>query len=336
MAFVFKDIFKPDPSEENNLEWVMRQFWRISNNLELLRQSTSDGSLTIEDEGTPLESFANTLNFVGTGVEAAGAGSEKTITFDYLDPDVTDNLTVGYTTDIEADTLTAGTPKTLDPVCTLEYFKTLTVDDDFTLNVPTGGNGHCEYVITVDSNGPYTLTKGTNVSLMDGNVTMLSDTEYILNIHRYSATDAVAQLLLKEGSIATQGITVENQSTPLATLGTTLDFTGPGVVASGGGADKTVTIPGDGSLITVTTTPYTAAAFKVILVDDDAAGAVVDLPAVSGNENLSYYVVKIGSTAAVTVDGDGGELINGAITRALNSQYDSIHVFCTGTEWVIL
>ena len=64
MAFVFKDIFKPDPSEENNLEWVMRQFWRISNNLELLRQSTSDGSLTIEDEGTPLESFANTLNFV--------------------------------------------------------------------------------------------------------------------------------------------------------------------------------------------------------------------------------------------------------------------------------
>lgn len=37
-------------------------------------------ALTIEDEGTPLATAAETLNFVGAGVTATGAGAEKTIT----------------------------------------------------------------------------------------------------------------------------------------------------------------------------------------------------------------------------------------------------------------
>ena len=36
--------------------------------------------LTIEDEGTPLATAATTLDFVGAGVTASGAGAEKTIT----------------------------------------------------------------------------------------------------------------------------------------------------------------------------------------------------------------------------------------------------------------
>jgi len=38
------------------------------------------GSLTVEDEGTPLATLADTLNFVGAGVTATGAGGVKTIT----------------------------------------------------------------------------------------------------------------------------------------------------------------------------------------------------------------------------------------------------------------
>ena len=38
------------------------------------------GSLTIEDEGTPLATSASTLDFVGAGVAATGTGAEKTIT----------------------------------------------------------------------------------------------------------------------------------------------------------------------------------------------------------------------------------------------------------------
>lgn len=38
------------------------------------------GGVTVEDEGTPLATVADTLNFVGAGVTASGAGTTKTIT----------------------------------------------------------------------------------------------------------------------------------------------------------------------------------------------------------------------------------------------------------------
>lgn len=152
---------------------------------------TIPGGITVEDEGTPLTTIADTLDFVGTGVDATGTGTTKTITFDYLDPDVTDNVTVGYTTDVEADVFGA----TVTPVLTLEHFKTMTVTSNFTLAVPTGGNGHCEYYLTVTGTGPYTMTAGTNVQLIDAFVTLTVGENYILNIHRYSSTNAVAQLI---------------------------------------------------------------------------------------------------------------------------------------------
>lgn len=42
------------------------------------------------------------------------------------------------------------------------------------------------------------------------------------------------------------GVTVDDEGTPLSTVGTTLDFVGAGVTASGAGATKTITIPGGG------------------------------------------------------------------------------------------
>lgn len=41
---------------------------------------TFPGSITVEDEGVPLVTAADTLNFVGAGVTASGVGSTKTIT----------------------------------------------------------------------------------------------------------------------------------------------------------------------------------------------------------------------------------------------------------------
>lgn len=38
------------------------------------------GSITVENEGTPLATAATTLDFVGAGVTASGTGAEKTIT----------------------------------------------------------------------------------------------------------------------------------------------------------------------------------------------------------------------------------------------------------------
>ena len=249
----------------------------------------------------------------------------------YLNKDITRNITVGYTTDVEADTFT----DPLVPDFSLEYFKTTTVTSDFTLNTPTG-NSHGEYYITVDSGGPYTLTPGSNVVMMDSNVTLLASENYILNIHRYSATNTVAQLLLVQDSIGVQWLTVEDEGIALATLATTLDFTGPGVKATGVGAEKTITV--GRSTITVTATSYTASTDRIILVDDDTAGGAVtiDLPAAASNTDIDYNVVKLGTTASVTLDGNASETINGATTHVLSSQWDAVWIVSDGTQWVIL
>lgn len=65
------------------------------------------------------------------------------------------------------------------------------------------------------------------------------------------------------GAAGSSGVTVQDEGTPLATAGTTLNFVGAGVTASGTGATKTVTIPGGAAalddLTDVTlTTPATA------------------------------------------------------------------------------
>ena len=168
--------------------------------------------ITVEDEGTPLSTLATTLDFVGDGVTATGTGSTKTITVDsgvtdhgnltgltdddhsqYVHTDITRNCTVGYTSDVEAVSISSGT---LTPSLTLEHLKTLTVSGDFTLGVPgpAGKNGFCEYRVTVSGVGPWTMTKGTNVELVGTDVTLTSGTKYVLNIRKYSDTDCVAQL----------------------------------------------------------------------------------------------------------------------------------------------
>ena len=41
--------------------------------------------------------------------------------------------------------------------------------------------------------------------------------------------------------------------------------------------------------------------------------------------------------AAVTLDGNGAETIDGAATyAAIDAQYDTAHLLCTGSEWIIL
>lgn len=121
----------------------------------------------------------------------------------YLNKDITRHVTVGYTTDIEADVF--ANPFT--PVLSLEHFKTVTVTSDFTLNVPTTGGaagtgGHCEYWVSVTtggSAGPYTMTPGTGIEMLDSNVTFEVGENYVLNIHRYSSTLAAVQLVQKTG-----------------------------------------------------------------------------------------------------------------------------------------
>lgn len=93
----------------------------------------------------------------------------------------------------------------------------------------------------------------------------------------------------------------------------------------------------DVNTTTVTATTHTAANEYVILVDDDTAAAAVTvtLPP-AADSNRKYYIKKLGSTASVTIDGDGAETIDGGTTAVLNSQYESLTLVSDGTEWWIL
>ena len=88
--------------------------------------------------------------------------------------------------------------------------------------------------------------------------------------------------------------------------------------------------------INVDTTPYTAAGFKIIIANDDAAAAVINLPAAASSEGLVYTVKKEGSSGNITVTGDGAETIDGSNTAVLTTQYESITVVCDGVEWWII
>jgi len=60
----------------------------------------------------------------------------------------------------------------------------------------------------------------------------------------------------------------------------------------------------------------------------------INLPALSSSSGQVYRVSKRDASAnAVTLDGDSSETINGATTRALSSQYDSVTIVAMSSEW---
>lgn len=110
----------------------------------------------------------------------------------YVTKDITREVTVGYTTETEqVDPIGSGI---LIPDFKKEHLKEITVTGDFTLNEPDY-NGHCEFYITVDSGGPYSITQGTHVVFIDNANTLLPGLKYLLNVRRFSKTKTVAQLV---------------------------------------------------------------------------------------------------------------------------------------------
>ena len=108
----------------------------------------------------------------------------------FLDPDVTDEVTVGYTTTTEADNFASN----LVPDLTKQHLKTLTVSGNITIDEPTGV-GHCEYYVTVQSPGGYSVTAGTGVKSVGTLPSLALGTDYVMNIRRYGTAQTIVQLL---------------------------------------------------------------------------------------------------------------------------------------------
>lgn len=77
---------------------------------------------------------------------------------------------------------------------------------------------------------------------------------------------------------------------------------------------------------------------ETILVSANGGARTVTLPNLdSGDEGFTVTVVKTdGSANAVTIDGHGGDLVNGAATYALKNQHEAVILKWTGSAWIAL
>jgi hypothetical protein len=79
------------------------------------------------------------------------------------------------------------------------------------------------------------------------------------------------------------------------------------------------------------------ATHNVVDVDASSAAITITLPTAVGINGREYVIRKLDSSAnAVTVDGNGAETVNGAATKALSTQYETVHIMSDGANWIIL
>lgn len=128
-------------------------------------------------------------------------------------------------------------------------------------------------------------------------------------------------------------------------VGAAADFAGAITAGSGnvGIIDSTGKIPAITSTYFAATSPVFAVAAKTTTYTATTADAVltangtftINLYAAAGNAGRILEIKNIG-TGVITIDANGAELIDGALTQTLDGQYFSFTLLCDGTGWSIL
>lgn len=76
---------------------------------------------------------------------------------------------------------------------------------------------------------------------------------------------------------------------------------------------------------------------KVVDVNAAAGAVSVFLPTAVGCNGREYTICKTDSSGnQVTIDGSGSETINGALTKVLTTQYETVTLISTGAGWRII
>jgi hypothetical protein len=84
------------------------------------------------------------------------------------------------------------------------------------------------------------------------------------------------------------------------------------------------------------TAAYDASDREFVLADATAGAFTVTLPAVADSTDVWINVKKVDSSVnAVTVSSKATGLIDGAATKVLSTQYDSVDFYCDGSNWFI-
>lgn len=95
--------------------------------------------------------------------------------------------------------------------------------------------------------------------------------------------------------------------------------------------------PLNGSITTLSTNTVLDSSYDVILVEASGGAVTLTLPVAALSLGYWYTVKKIdASVNAVTIDGDGGELIDNALTKTTTTQYEVFRVVCDGVAWWLI
>lgn len=112
---------------------------------------------------------------------------------------------------------------------------------------------------------------------------------------------------------------------------------GLGIAIVDGGAGGLVTLSISMPIETIVGVTTLDSSHYSVMCDATGGAFSVNLPAAGTCEGRVYNIKKIDvSVNAITVDADGGELIDGVITQSISGQYDSMQIQSDGTEWWIL
>ena len=223
------------------------------------RQAAGSGpTLTVQDEGSSLSSLASVINFVGDRVTASGTGGTKTITIT--------SPTLGNDFVDSAEALKLIDANALDSARALSLITVPSLGNDFI--------DSAEALKLIDANA---LDSARATSLIDASYIQARQTNYgNSNVQAFvdsayvqarvtAGTDSAATIALIDAHALDSAratslidssyvqarqsggeITIKDEGSTLSTAATTLNFVGSGVVASGSGAEKTITISGGG------------------------------------------------------------------------------------------
>tara|TARA_R100000353_G_scaffold3362_4_gene5211 strand:- start:2636 stop:3580 length:945 start_codon:yes stop_codon:yes gene_type:complete len=150
------------------------------------------------------------------------------------------------------------------------------------------------------------------------------------------ATEAVGQL--EYADVAT-GITVQEEGSSLSTAGTTLNFVGAGVTASGTGASKTITVAGGGGdfeLVSSTVTTSNSSYFDITNLDTDTVYKLICRRLIYNNYTSPKIQLYLDGSSSIYTSGNIEYThYYGSSSRDYYNQQSSI-VFNSGSngmEW---
>lgn len=189
-----------------------------------------DNTITVKDEGSALSTAASTINFVGNGVTASGTGAEKTVT-------ITDTNTTYSVGDggLTQNNFTDALKSKLDAV------EANATADQSNAEIKSAYEANSDTNAFTDAE----KTKLSGISTSANNYSLPTASGSTLGgikIGSGLSIDGSGVVTASGGGGGGSSLTVQDEGSALSTAATTMNFVGNGVVASGTGATKTITV----------------------------------------------------------------------------------------------